>query len=104
DPPGLGAGGTCNAVSQLSDGRAQYSGLLCPTGGFVDDLWVGRRAENDYILVVNASNSDKDFEWISDMAKELDVEVRNVSDDWVLLALQGPESQRILQAMTDADL
>jgi aminomethyltransferase len=95
---------TCNDVSKLDDGRAQYSGLLYPTGGFVDDLWVGRRAENDYLLVVNASNTDKDFEWIADMAKGMDVEVRNVSDDWVLLALQGPEAQRILQPMTDADL
>src|SRR5213075_2324256 len=48
---------TCNDVSRLEDGRAQYSGLLYPTGGFVDDLWVGRRAAADYILVVNASNA-----------------------------------------------
>ncbi len=95
---------TCNDVSKLDDGRAQYSGLLYPTAGFVDDLWVGRRAENDYLLVVNASNTDKDFEWLADMAKGFDVEVRNVSDDWVLLALQGPESQRVLQTMTGADL
>ena len=95
---------TCNDVSKLEDGRAQYNGLLYPTAGFVDDIWVGRRAENDYILVVNASNVEKDFEWISDLAKGLDVEVRNVSDDYVLLALQGPEAQRVLQPMTDADL
>ena len=94
---------TCNDVAKLDDGRAQYSGLLYPTAGFVDDLWVGRRAENDYILVVNASNSDKDFEWISDMAKGMEVEVRNVSDDYVLLALQGPEAQRVLQPMTELD-
>src|SRR5262249_26358286 len=72
---------TCSDVSKLEDGRAQYSGLLYPTATFVDDLWVGRRAANDYLLVVNASNSDKDFEWIADMAKGLDAEVRNVSDD-----------------------
>jgi aminomethyltransferase len=95
---------TCNDVSKLDDGRAQYSGLLYPTAGFVDDLWVGRRGENDYLLVVNASNADKDFEWIADMAKGMDVEVRNVGDDYVLLALQGPESQRVLQAITDLDL
>ena len=95
---------TCNDVSKLDDGRAQYSGLLYPTAGFVDDLWVGRRGENDYLLVVNASNADKDFEWIADMAKGMDVEVRNVSDDWVLLALQGPEAQRVLQPMTELDL
>lgn len=95
---------TCNDVSKLEDGRAQYNGLLYPTAGFVDDIWVGRRAENDYILVVNASNAEKDFEWLSDMAKGLEVEVRNVSDDYVLLALQGPAAQRVLQTMTDADL
>jgi aminomethyltransferase len=95
---------TCNDVSKLDDGRAQYSGLLYPTAGFVDDLWVGRRGENDYLLVVNASNADKDFEWIADIAKGMDVEVRNVSDDYVLLALQGPEAQRVLQPMTDLDL
>jgi aminomethyltransferase len=95
---------TCNDVSRLEDGRAQYSGLLYPTGGFVDDLWVGRRGENDYLLVVNASNSDKDFEWIQDCAKGMDVEVRNVSNDYALLALQGPKAQEILQKVTDSDL
>ena len=95
---------TCNDVSKLDDGRAQYSGMLYPTAGFVDDLWVGRRGADDYLLVVNASNSDKDFEWLSDCAKGLDVEVKNVSDDFALLAVQGPESQRILQTLTDKDL
>ena len=95
---------TCNDVSRLEDGRAQYSGLLYPTAGFVDDLWVGRRGPNDYLLVVNASNSDKDFEWISDCAKGMDVEVRNVSNDYALLALQGPKAQEILQKLTDLDL
>jgi aminomethyltransferase len=95
---------TCNDVSKLDDGRAQYSGMLYPTAGFVDDLWVGRRGENDYLLVVNASNSDKDFEWMADCAKGMDVEVKNVSDDYALLALQGPQSQAILQSITDIDL
>ena len=95
---------TCNDVSRLDDGRAQYSGLLYPTAGFVDDLWVGRRGADDYLLVVNASNSDKDFEWVSDCAKGMDVEVRNVSNDYALLALQGPKAQEILQKLTDSDL
>ncbi len=95
---------TCNDVSKLDDGRAQYNGMLYPTAGFVDDLWIGRRAVNDYLLVVNASNSDKDFEWLADCAKGMDVEVRNVSDDYALLALQGPQSQAILQSITDLDL
>ena len=95
---------TCNDVSKLDDGRAQYNGLLYPTAGFVDDLWIGRRGENDYLLVVNASNSDKDFEWLSDCARGMDVEVRNVSDDYALLALQGPSAQQLLQPMTEIDL
>ncbi|MGZ4779917.1 MAG: glycine cleavage system aminomethyltransferase GcvT [Thermoanaerobaculia bacterium] len=95
---------TCNDVSKLDDGRAQYNGMLYPTAGFVDDLWIGRRGENDYLLVVNASNSDKDFEWLADCAKGMDVEVKNVSDDYALLALQGPQSQAILQSITDIDL
>lgn len=95
---------TCNDVSKLDDGRAHYNGMLYPTAGFVDDLWVGRRAENDYLLVVNASNIDKDFDWLSDCAKGMDLKLENVSDDYALLALQGPQSQRILQALTDLDL
>ena len=95
---------TCNDVSKLDDGRAQYNGLLYPTAGFVDDLWIGRRGTNDYLLVVNASNSDKDFEWLTDCAKGIDVEVRNVSDDYALLALQGPSAQRLLQPMANIDL
>jgi aminomethyltransferase len=95
---------TCNDVSKLDDGRAQYSGLLYPTAGFVDDLWVGRVAEGDYLLVVNASNTDKDFEWLTGCAKGLDAEVKNVSDDYALLAVQGPDAQQMLQPMTDRDL
>jgi aminomethyltransferase len=95
---------TCNDVSKLEDGRAQYNGLLYPTGGFVDDILIYRNAPDDYFVVVNASNTDKDYDWIADLAKEKDVEVRNVSADYAQLALQGPEAERILQPMTDVDL
>ena len=95
---------TCNDVSKLEDGRAQYNGLLYPTAGFVDDILIYRLAADDYFVVVNASNSDKDFDWLFDSARELDVEVRNVSKDYAQLALQGPDAQRILQPMTDAKL
>ncbi len=54
---------TCNDVSKLEDGRAHYNGLLYPTGGFVDDIVIYRIAADDYFVVVNASNTDKDFEW-----------------------------------------
>ncbi len=95
---------TCNDVSKLDDGRAQYNGLLYPTGGFVDDILIYRNAPDDYFVVVNASNSDKDYEWIADLAKGKDVEVRNVSADYAQLALQGPEAEQILQPMTDVQL
>lgn len=95
---------TCNDVSKLEDGRAQYNGLLYPTAGFVDDILIYRNKEDDYFVVVNASNTDKDFDWLSKSAKGLDVEVKNVSADYAQLALQGPESEKILQPMTDVDL
>lgn len=95
---------TCNDVSKLEDGRAQYNGLLYPTAGFVDDILIYRMGADDYFIVVNASNSDKDYEWFVECARDFDVEVRNVSDRYAQLALQGPDSQRILQPMTDLDL
>jgi aminomethyltransferase len=95
---------TCNDVSKLFDGRAQYNGLLYPTGGFVDDIVIYRIAGDDYFVVANASNSDKDFEWLVQSASGLDVEVKNVSADYAQLAVQGPEAERVLQPMTDVHL
>ena len=95
---------TCNDVSKLADGRCQYNGLLYPTGGFVDDILVYRNSPRDYLVVVNASNAEKDFEWFQDCAAEFDVRVDNLSDSYAQLALQGPLSERILQPMTDVDL
>jgi aminomethyltransferase len=95
---------TCNDVSKLENGRAQYNGLLYPTGGFVDDILIYRNSPDDYFVVVNASNSDKDFEWLADVAKGMDAEVRNVSSEYAQLAIQGPEAERLLQAITDVDL
>ncbi|HEY8132032.1 MAG TPA: glycine cleavage system aminomethyltransferase GcvT [Thermoanaerobaculia bacterium] len=95
---------TCNDVSKLEDGRAQYNGLLYPTAGFVDDILIYRMAGDDYFVVVNAANSDKDFEWLQECAKGMDVDVTNASADYAQLALQGPDSQQILQPFTDIDL
>ncbi len=83
---------TCNDVSKLENGRAQYNGLLYPTAGFVDDILIYQNAPDDFFIVVNASNTDKDYEWIADAAKGMDVDVRNVSADYAQLALQGPEA------------
>jgi aminomethyltransferase len=95
---------TCNDVSKIINGRAQYNGLLYPTAGFVDDLLVYRNDADDYFAVVNASNIEKDFEWLADSAKGLDVAVENHSDDYALIALQGPLSLALLQLLTDVDL
>ena len=95
---------TCNDVSKLENGRAQYNGLLYPTAGFVDDILIYRNSPDDYFVVVNASNTDKDYEWLAEAAKGMDVDVKNVSANYAQLALQGPESQRLLQPITDVDL
>ena len=95
---------TCNDVSKLEDGRAQYNGLLYPTAGFVDDILIYRNSAEDYFVVVNAANTDKDYEWMADCANGMDVEVKNVSADYAQLALQGPNAERILQPMTDVNL
>ncbi len=95
---------TCNDVTKLEDGRAHYNGLLYPSGGFVDDILIYRYAADDYFIVVNASNTEKDYAWMAEKAKGLDVEVKNVSADYAQLAVQGPEAERLLQPMTETDL
>lgn len=95
---------TCNDVSKLDDGRIHYNGLLYPNGGFVDDILIYRNALDDYFVVVNASNTDKDFAWFVQSAKGLDVDVRNVSPDYAQLAIQGPGAEKLLQPMTDVQL
>jgi aminomethyltransferase len=95
---------TCNDVSKLENGRAQYNGLLYPTAGFVDDIVAYQMAADDFFVVVNAANTDKDYEWIADSAKGMDVEVKNASADYAQLALQGPNAENILQPFSDIDL
>ena len=80
-----------NDASKLFPGRAQYSCLPNHDGGIVDDLLIYMIAENEYMLVVNASNIDKDWNWISSH-NSFGVEMNNVSDDWSLLAVQGPDA------------
>lgn len=94
---------TSNDASTLTIGRAQYSCLPNNDGGIVDDLIVYRMKENQYLLVVNASNIDKDWEWISSH-NDLGVEMRNLSDDYSLLAIQGPKAVEAMQSLTSVDL
>jgi aminomethyltransferase len=94
---------TSNDASVLVDGKAQYSCLPNENGGLVDDLIVYRVAENHYMLVVNASNIDKDWNWISKFNTK-GVDMQNISDDTSLLAIQGPNALQTLQKLTDVNL
>jgi aminomethyltransferase len=94
---------TSNDASKLTDGKVQYSCLPNETGGIVDDLLVYRIDEKTYMLVVNASNIDKDWNWISERNTK-GVEMHNISDRTSLLAVQGPLAAQALQSLTDMDL
>jgi len=95
---------TSNDASKISNGKAQYSCLPNENGGIVDDLLVYCVEENNvYMLVVNASNIDKDWEWIRKHNSK-NVEMHNISDKTCLLAIQGPNATRILQALTGMDI
>jgi aminomethyltransferase len=90
-------------VGRLDVGQAGYSAVCYEDGGTVDDVIVYRR-EDDFLIVVNASNREKDLEHFQTNTEDLDVELTDESDDWALLALQGPEAEKLLQDFTDADL
>ncbi len=92
-----------NDASVLFDGKVQYSCLPNEKGGIVDDLLVYRIDEKTYMLVVNASNIDKDWDWISKYNKGA-VEMKNISDQTSLLAVQGPKATEALQSLTDVNL
>ncbi len=94
---------TSNDASTLTIGRAQYSCLPNRDGGIVDDLIVYRMKEDQYLLVVNASNIEKDWNWISSF-NDMNVEMRNLSDDYSLLAIQGPKAVEAMQSLTSVDL
>lgn len=94
---------TSNDASKLVDGKAQYSCLPNNDGGIVDDLIVYKIADNHYMLVVNASNIEKDWNWISSH-NDLGVEMINASDDYSLLAIQGPKAAEAMQSLTSIDL
>ncbi|GAB2675276.1 glycine cleavage system aminomethyltransferase GcvT [Flavihumibacter cheonanensis] len=95
---------TTNDVSKLTKGKAQYSALTNEEGGIVDDLIIYCVEENQvYMLVVNASNIEKDWEWISRFNTG-GVEMHNISDKTCLLAIQGPNATKILQPLTEMDI
>jgi aminomethyltransferase len=94
---------TSNDASKLYDGKIQYSCLPNENGGIVDDLLVYRIDEKTYMLVVNASNIEKDWNWIQQYNTK-EVEMHNISDKTSLLAVQGPKAAEALQSLTDVDL
>jgi aminomethyltransferase len=94
---------SANDASVLFDGKVQYSYLPNATGGVVDDLLVYRIAEDDYFLVVNASNIEKDWNWIQSQNTE-GVAMENLSDSLCLLAVQAPKATAALQKLTETDL
>ena len=95
---------TTNDVSKLTAGKAQYSCMTNEDGGIIDDLLIYCIEENKtYMIVVNASNIEKDWNWISSKNNR-GVEMHNISDKTCLLAVQGPNATKILQPLTDMDI
>lgn len=94
---------TTNDASTLVIGKAQYSCLPNENGGIVDDLIVYKIKDEQYLLVVNASNIEKDWNWISSK-NDVGAEMKNISDDYSLLAIQGPMAMEAMQSLTSVDL
>ena len=90
-------------VGRLAEWQAGYAAVCYEDGGTVDDVLVYKR-EGDFLVVVNAANREKDLAHFRENTKDLDVDIADESDDWALLALQGPKAAQLLQNLTDADL
>jgi len=93
-----------NDAAKLVDGQAQYSALTTPEGTVVDDLLIYRFGPESLMLVVNASTTEKDWDWINAHRKDESVELRNLSAEYCQLAVQGPDAIRILQQLTETTL
>ena len=92
-----------NDVSTLTIGKAQYSCLPNEDGGIIDDLIIYKMKEEEYLLVVNASNIDKDWEWIS-ARNDVGADMKNLSDEYSLFAIQGPKAVEAMQTLSSLDL
>ena len=93
-----------NDVSILEDNQVLYSPVCYENGGIVDDILVYKFSDEYFYLVVNASNIEKDFQWMVDNKGNFDVEIENISEDICEVAIQGPKAQDILQKLTDTNL
>ena len=94
---------TSNDAATLTAGKAQYAYLPNADGGIVDDLIVYKFNDEKYMLVVNASNIDKDWNWIASH-NDMQADMRNISDDYSLLAIQGPKAIEAMQSLTTVNL
>ena len=86
-----------NDVKDAPDGQVYYGMMCYEDGGTVDDLLVYKMADQDFFLVINAANIDKDWAWMQEQAKGFDIELRNVSDDYSQIAVQGPEAEQVVE-------
>ncbi len=93
----------CNDVTKMAVNQAQYGAMMYENGGIIDDLILYRLAEKEFLMVVNAANIGKDFDWVNQQ-NNLDVAITNSSDDIALLAVQGPKATELLQSLTDVKL
>jgi aminomethyltransferase len=93
-----------NDVDAIVDGQICYCAMCYPDGGTVDDLLVYKRNNEDFLLVINAANIDKDFAWMQENSKGFEISLENISDDISEIAIQGPKAQAILQLVCETDL
>lgn len=90
---------TINDINRLSPGKGQYTAMLNPDGGIVDDLIVYQLESETYLMCVNAANDQKDFQWVQDKAKDFDVKIEHESHKWGQIAVQGPDSTQCLVSL-----
>ncbi len=93
-----------NDTNNLTETKAQYTALCNEEGGIIDDLVTYKLGENDYLLIVNAANTDKDFAWVQKQSANFDVEVSNISDQYGQLAVQGPKARDLVSELVDVDV
>ena len=93
-----------NDISKIAIGQAQYNAMCYEDGGVVDDLLTYKLGENHYLLCVNASNIEKDYDWMMENQNQFDVTIDNQSDAYAQIALQGPLAEEVLQSLTETDL
>ncbi|WP_105618808.1 glycine cleavage system aminomethyltransferase GcvT [Vallitalea okinawensis] len=93
-----------NDVEPMVNGQVIYTPMCNEKGGVVDDLLVYKFNTQEYLLVINASNTEKDYEWMQGLSKDFDIKLENISDNYAQIALQGPKAEEILQPLTDLNL